>query len=338
MGESGGADIRRPDILRDIRQFIHEPRNLAELCEIWHAGETHFDLKCGDDGREVAIPYPLAVAVHRALHLAGSGSHGSEGVGDPQPTIIVSMDADRAFQFRHNLGGDAGDFLRKRTPIRVAEHQHIGPGVAGGTQRVERVFGVVLVAVEKMLGVIENLAAVLFKERHRVGDHREVFIRRHIQNLRDMEQPGLADDRHDRRLRIEKQFHLRIRFDRHTTSARAAEGGDLRIFPFQFRRLAEKRRVAWVRARPTTFDVIHTKRIKPLGDANLVEDRKRNSRALRAVAQCGVVDRDRFHEWAETLCPRRGRIKNAGTPSLTFPLWKTHDPSLENLLLVRLGH
>ena len=168
-----------------------------------------------------------------------------------------------------------------------------------------------------MLGVVENLAAVLFQKGHRVGDHRDVFGRIDIQNLGDMEQPSFAHDCNDRRFGLEEHPHLRVGINGNSSPPRAAKRRDLRVFPFQLRGLAEKRRIARVGSRPPTLDVIHTKRIKSLGNANFVENRKRNSRALRAIAQRGVVDRDRFHEWAETLCAPSHLIKNAGTPRLT---------------------
>ena len=146
-----------------------------------------------------------------------------------------------------------------------------------------------------MLGVVENLAAVFFQEGHRIGDHGEVFIGRHIQDLRDMEQPGLADNRHHRRPRLEKHAHLRIGLGRDSSAARAAEGGDLRVFPLQLRRLRKKRRIARIRARPAALDEINPERIEPLGHTNLVGHGKRNPRPLRAITQRRIVNRDLFH-------------------------------------------
>ena len=101
--EGRRADIRGPDVLWHICQLVDETGNFAQCGEIRHAGDSHFDLQRRNDRGEVAISHAFAVAVDGSLNLTGSGFDGSEGVCDAEPTVIVGMDADRAFEIGDHL-------------------------------------------------------------------------------------------------------------------------------------------------------------------------------------------------------------------------------------------
>ena len=141
-----------------------------------------------------------------------------------------------------------------------------------------------------MLSVIKNFPSLLFQEANGVCDHGEVFFEADAEDLRDVQRPGLSDDRHDWSLRVEEHLHLRIVFHPHSTAACHPKGCDLRMRPRTPRRFVEKRRILGIRAWPAPLNVIDPEGIQLLGHANLIKHRERNSGALRSVAQSRVVE------------------------------------------------
>ena len=137
-------------------------------------------------------------------------------------------------------------------------------------------------------------------------DHREVFLQRNLEDLGDVQRPGLADDRDRGRLRVEQQAHLHVLLHAHAAAAGHAKGGDLRVLPGALRGLREEGLVPRIRPRPAALDVVDAEFIELLGDANLIEHAERNARPLRAVAEGGVVDRDSWRAHVEKGSSLRG--------------------------------
>ena len=167
-------------------------------------------------------------------------------------------------------GCDGGHFARQRAAVGVAQHHKISPGLLRCEPRGQRVPRVVLVAVERMLGVVDDFFALLFQEPDRVADHRQVFLRRRAQHFLHVQQPRLAKDGDHRRLGVDEQLDLRVVLGGNFLAACRAEGGNLSVLPLAPRRLLEKLNVLWVTPRPAAFHVVHTKRIELLGHAQLV--------------------------------------------------------------------
>ena len=82
---------------------------------------------------------------------------------------------------------DGVDLLGQAAAVGVAEHEHVRAGVPRGGERRQRVVGIVLVAVEEMLGVVDHLAAVRLEVAHGVGDHRAVLRRLDAEDVRDVQ-------------------------------------------------------------------------------------------------------------------------------------------------------
>ncbi len=97
-----------------------------------------------------------------------------------------------------------------RAAVGVAEHDSRGPGGGGGLDRLAGVFGIVLPAVEEMLGVVDHFAARFAEIADRFVDHRQVFFERNAEHLGCMEGRSLADDRQRRGAAIEQGFHAGI--------------------------------------------------------------------------------------------------------------------------------
>jgi len=153
----------------------------------------------------------------------------------------------------------------------------------------------VLVAVEKVLGVVNHLAAVIREVGDGLADHRLVLLDGGTQNFRDVHFPAFPEDRHHGCLRLQQEFHLRILLHRGIRAASRAECGELRVFKFDRFRSLEKLDVLRVRSGPASLNVVHAELVEALRDAELVEAGKLKALALGAVAQGGVVDLNRFH-------------------------------------------
>ena len=87
--------------------------------------------------------------------------YGCQRVGNRQPAIIVAVNAepdalDARAQRRHN----AVHFIRHASPVGIAEHHPLGTGFVRGARARDRVVGVRLVAIKKVLAVEHGLAAV----------------------------------------------------------------------------------------------------------------------------------------------------------------------------------
>ena len=303
--EGSEADVGRTDVMRHVGELVHEVGEFAQAGEIEAEVDAHLDLQGGHDGDEVAVSDAFAVAVDRALHLAGTGAHGGQRIRHADAAVIVRVDAHGLAEIGDDLAGDVLDELGQSAAVCLAKDDEIGTGICGGLDGFERVFGVFFEAVEEVLGVVEHLAAVLLQVGDRISDHGEVFLESDLEDLGDVERPGLADDGDDGRLRIEEHFDLGIVLDLHFAATGHAKGGDLGVFPGALGGFLKEGRVFRVRTGPAAFDVVDAKAVEFLGDADLVERAEGDAGALRAVAQGGVVDGNRSHEW------KRKRV-NAG--------------------------
>ena len=146
----------------------------------------------------------------------------------------------------------------------------IGAGLADGADAVHRVFAIVEVAVEKMLGIEDDFIDVLLQKRNRVAQDVEILFERNPQRLAHVEVPGLADHGRDRSVGLQYQLEVAILRSPHTRAARRAEGRDLRMLEVRLLDLDEKRRVAIVGAGPSALDVIDPEVVEAARDFNFI--------------------------------------------------------------------
>ena len=239
----------------------------------------------------VRSPYPLSVP----WTWVAPASIEARALATPSPMSswvwMPSPDSEAAtgiLGHRVNLG-------RQRAAVRVAEHDEVGAAALGSLPRRERVCAVVLAAVERVLGVVHDELAMRFEVPHGIFDHGQVFCRRRLQDLEDVQEPRLAVDRDDGRRGVEEQPDLIVRLRADVFAARGAERCEARAPERPVLRLLKELDVLGVAARPAAFDVMHTERVQALGNPQLVGDRQRNALPLRAVPQRGVVDLDVNH-------------------------------------------
>ena len=249
-----------------VREFVGVPRHFCEAAKAVRRQQFVTVLQrevCG--GRnEVGVAAPLAEAVERALHLRGPRPHPRERVRHREFAVVMAMNPHLHLQrFAHDRN-HFGDVLRHRPAVRVAQNDARRPARFGGLKRLQCVLGVRPVAVEKMLGIVEDFRPLRATKRDRVADHFPVFFERRIQNLRHLEIPRLADDRHDRRLPFEQCPQSAVGFGRDVLAARHSERDDLRMFQFQFAHGPEILGIFRVRQRVTALDVVDANVVEPL--------------------------------------------------------------------------
>jgi hypothetical protein len=105
---------------------------------------------------------------------------------------------------------DPFDLVRQGAAVRIAQNEAVG---TGGLRREDRFDGIIrirLVAVEEVLGIVDDLIHVFFQERHGFLDHREVFLQCGLERLEHMEVPGLAEDRRHRGAGGHQRLHARV--------------------------------------------------------------------------------------------------------------------------------
>ena len=98
-----------------------------------------------------------------------------------------------------------------RVPPLVSQRQSTSaPGALGGFERLQRVVGIIDVAVEEVLGVVNDLAAVLLQIPHRLRDEDQVLFLGDPEGAADVQIPALAEDRHDRRIRLDQAANVAV--------------------------------------------------------------------------------------------------------------------------------
>ena len=292
--ERGGPHPGQPRIRPDIGHFVDELRELLEERNRLgrHRALLQLDCKIRDQGRQIAVAGPLAESVDGPLHVGCPGVDGRQRIGHAEADIVVRVDPDPAREPRPGRSRDLGDLAGHRSAVRVAQDDDVGAAALGGLPGGERVSGIVLVAVEGVLGVVDDEAALLGQEPHRLLDHRQVLVRRRLEHFAHMQQPRLAENRHDGRFRVDQQPHLIIVFGADVFASRRPERRELRVGELPALGFIEELDVLRVRSRPAALDVVHAEAIQTLGDLELVGDGKRHALSLTAIAERGVVDFD----------------------------------------------
>ena len=214
-----------------------------------------------------------------------------------QADVVVRVDSDLAMQFAARGLRDRGDFARQTTAVRVAKHDHVRARLLRRLPCRDGIFGIELVTIETVLGVVNHKLPVILQITHRVADHAEILIRRAAQHFLHVQHRSLAVNRDDRRLRLDEQPHLIVLLDRHALFAGRTERREFRVLEFALLGLREKLDVLRIAARPAALDVMNAELIELVGNAQFVGDREVHTLTLRAIAQGRVIEFDvRFHK------------------------------------------
>ena len=207
----------------------------------------------------------------------------------------MSMDAEHAVEAFAHFGADLLEAGRDGPAVRVAQAQHVGAGFLRGFERAQGEIGLVRVAVEEMLRVIDHFLAVCFEIGDSIGNELEVFLFGNPQGAPGMQLPALAENRHDRRARVEQLADVAIFLHRVFGEACRAERGQLGMLELQLGGALEKVLILGIRPRPAAFNVIDPQIVQLLGDHEFVIHGKRDGLALRAVSE-GRIEGEDFHK------------------------------------------
>ena len=88
--------------------------------------------------------------------------------------------------------------MRQRAAVGVAADDRLGARLGGDAQTLERVVPVIVESVEEVLGVVNDALAAADEERDRLGDHPQVLLAVDLDDLLQVQRPGLANERADR--------------------------------------------------------------------------------------------------------------------------------------------
>src|SRR5215467_1034991 len=93
-----------------------------------------------------------------------------------------------------NLITDSPHFPRHGPAVRVAENHAFGPCRNRLANRLERIFGIGLVSIKKMLGIIKHSPILRSHVGYGIADEVKIFRERNTQCVGDVERPGLPKE------------------------------------------------------------------------------------------------------------------------------------------------
>ncbi len=294
--EGGAPHVRGVRTEGDVGQLGDEVRRLGEALELRVAQHPvpHLQLQRGDDRDQVRVAAALAVAVHRTLHVARAGRHGDEAAGHRTVAVVVDVDADKGVGAGLDLAGDVADDgldeRRQRGAVGVAETDDVRARLGGRADARHRVVGVVPVRVEEVLRVVDDPLALTDEKADRVGDHAQVLVAAHVQHLREVQTPGLADDADRGSEDLGEDTQVGVVGGRGRLAPRHAEGDELGVLEPLALHAGEERRLLGIGGGKAALDELQAELVELEGDADLLVDRDRHALLLHAVAQGRVVD------------------------------------------------
>ena len=251
----------------------------------------HLQLQRRQDRDEVRVPAALADAVHRALHEAGALTHGRDRVRDTALGVVVGVDADHlgAEALDHRARG-VSDLVRQARAVRVAQSDVLGTGLERRVEAQERVLGVVAVAVEEVLGVVDDALALRAQDRRpsrrsaarfSCGSVLMTFSTCSFQVLPTRVQTGAKDS--------PRSVSAGSSAAAHVAAAGHAEGADRRVVEALALEQLEQLRLLRVGARKAGLDEVDAEVVERVRDAQLLAGGEGHALALHAVAESGVV-------------------------------------------------
>ena len=109
-----------------------------------------------------------------------------------------------------------------------------------------------------MLGIVDDLLAVILDIADGFGDEDEVFVVADAEGAFDVKVPGLAEDGDDRSAGFDKGSNIAVLVDRIPGESRAAEGGEPGVVQGELGSALEEFLVFGVAAGPAALNVIDT--------------------------------------------------------------------------------
>ena len=157
---------------------------------------------------------------------------------------------ERHFDRPHDFYGLPG----QRTAVRITQHHRLRATAHRRLERFERVSRVGLVAVEKVLSVVDHTPALRPQIGQALLDDAQVVVERRPQHLGDVQRPRFADHGANRCPRVEHGLDVRVVFRITLRATSGAERGDEGRLPLDVLRSLKEFCVLRVGAGPAALD------------------------------------------------------------------------------------
>ena len=298
--ERVASDVRCVGVGGEVEELVDEARGLAQRRELrlGQALVAELELQARDDRDEVGVAAALAVAVDRPLHVGRAGLDRRERVGHPTAGVVVTvgpdLDADVSERTCH-LERRGGNAVRERSPVGVAAGHGLRSRLGRDHQALERIPRVVGIAVEEVLGVVDDALASCDEERDRIGDHAQVLLAIDPDHLLEVQGPRLTDEHDDRGEAPGQDPQSRVLLGTGVPPAGHPEGRDVGVLEALGREQREELELLRVRFGEPGLDHVDPELVEAVGDAELLLRRERHALPLHAVAERGVEELDRGH-------------------------------------------
>ncbi len=293
MREGRDADVGLVGGGREVDDLGDGVRDAGHVGEraLGQDGLAVLELQRGDDGEQVGVADPLAVAVGGALDVRGARVDGGQGVGDGAAGVVLGVDAEAGAGVGQDGGDDGLDLGRQHPAVGVAEDHYVGAGLGRGLDDGLGVLGVGAVSVEEVLAVDEDPAALAHQVGDGVAHHLQVLLQGGAQGEFHMAVVRLGDQGDHRGARLQQRLDLRVLGRLAAGPAGRAEGDEFGVPEVDLlARTGEELGVAGVGSRPAALDETDAEIVQVPGDGQLVRDRQVDAFTLGTVAQRGVED------------------------------------------------
>src|SRR5690625_3903388 len=114
------------------------------------------------------------------------------------------MDAQRCIYMLSDLADDPCDITGKCTPVGITENECIRSGPLGSTKDLDGILRIVLVAVKKVFGVVDQLLVMAFDKPDGGADDLQILLRLDTEGFIHMEQPSLPEESDHRCVRLDQ--------------------------------------------------------------------------------------------------------------------------------------
>ena len=255
---------------------------------------AELELEVGDDRDEVGVAAALAVAVDRALDQRGALGDGGERVGHAALGVVVAVDAERARAERaRDRAHRLGDLVGSEAPL-VSHSVTFSAPAVGGRAQAARARSPGRRASRRRSARRRRRPACPAPTRKATESAiiAQVLLAVDADDLLEVQRPGLADERADRR---EGARRAPAAPGRRRRAGRA--GGSSRTRAIvgvqNVSRASSAKSSAsfgFEAGKPASIEV-DAELVEHVRDAHLLLGRERHALALHAVAQGGVVDR-----------------------------------------------
>ncbi len=171
--EGAASDVGGALVGGHVRHVGDETRGLRKLaqCSVGEAPIAHLQLERRNDGAQVGVAAPLAVAVDRPLELRRPRADRGESVRRAAADVVVRVDAEGDGELAPDQANDLLDPPGDRAAVRVAQNDGLGPAAHRRPERLEGVRLVGREAVEEVLRVVEDALPLGDEESDGLLDH-----------------------------------------------------------------------------------------------------------------------------------------------------------------------